>query len=258
MFEIVEGNLRTALQFFGRASGKGCIEERDGLLLIDSGVNYAVFNIAMFTDPIVSTAELDFRAGIASEWYRARHTRWSLWQCDHLLVPNVLARSADVLRRYRLHPLTQAPGMQTERLNPLSRHLPSMQYKLVDDAQTRLDFAHLTTINFDIPFATSRAIYENPDAWLGDYVGYVGYVNRRAICTVALVVAAEAIGVYSVSTIPEFRGRGFAEVFMRQVLQEATKVTGIQRTVLQSTRAGYEMYRQMGYREVTNFSVYIL
>jgi GNAT superfamily N-acetyltransferase len=258
MFQIVEGNLRTALQFFGRASGRGCIVERDGLLLIDSGVNYAVFNIAMFTEPITTTAELDFRVSIASEWYRARHTRWSLWMCDDLLAPSVKSRAADVLHRVRLHPLTEAPGMLAERLHPLSRYLPPMEYRLVDDAQTRLDFAHLTTINFDIPFATSRAIYESPDAWSGDYVGYVGYLNRRAICTVALVIACDAIGVYSVSTLPEFRRHGYAEAFMRQVLQDAAKATGIERTVLQATRAGHEMYRRLGYRDVTRFYVYIL
>ena len=258
MFRIVDGNLRTALQFFGRASGRGCIVERDGLLLIDSGVNYAVFNIAMFTGPISTIAELGFRVEIASAWYRERHTRWSLWVCDDLLAPSVRHRAAEVLHRVRLHPLTEAPGMLAERLQPLSRYLPSMEYRLVDNPQTRIDFAHLTTINFDIPFATSRAIDESHDAWNGDYVGYVGYLNRRAICTIALVIACDAIGVYSVSTLPEFRRHGYAEAFMRQVLQEATKVTGIERTVLQSTRAGHEMYRRLGYRDVTRFSVYIL
>jgi len=258
MFRIVDENLRTALRFFGRASGKGCIDERDGLMLIDSGVNYAVFNIAMFTEPIESTAELEMRVAIANEWYKARHTRWSLWICDDLLAPKIEPRVPDVMNRARLHRLTEAPGMYAERLTPLSRYLPSMEYRLVDNVQTRLDFAHLTTLNFDIPFATSRAIYQTPEAWEGDYVGYVGYINRRAACTIALVVAADAIGVYSVSTIPEFRRHGYAEVFMRQILQEARRVTGIERTVLQATRAGHQMYRRMGYVDVTRFSVYIL
>jgi ribosomal protein S18 acetylase RimI-like enzyme len=133
-----------------------------------------------------------------------------------------------------------------------------MECRVVEDADTRMDFAHLTTLSFDIPFATSKAIYERPEAWQGDYVGYVGYVNRRAVCTVALVVSDEAIGVYSVSTLPEYRRRGHAEALMRRVLKDAQQVSGLERTILQSTRAGHEMYRRMGYRDITNYSVHIL
>lgn len=257
-FRIVDENLRTALQFFGRASGRGTVVERDGILLIDSGVDYAVFNIAMLTEPVQREAELELRVAQAAEWYAARRTRWSLWMCDDLLSSSLQWRAPEILARHHLRTLTHTPGMIAERLAPLSRYLPSMEYKLVNDAQSRLDFAHLTTLCFDIPFMTSRAIYEPEDAWLGDYVGYIGYLKQRAICTVALVVAGGAVGVYSVSTVPEYRRMGYAEALMRQVLQEAARVSGIERTVLQATRAGHDMYRKLGYQDVTNFSVYIL
>lgn len=257
VYRIVEQNLRAALQFFGRASAKGQIAERDGLILIDSGVDYSVFNIALFTEPVENRFELDLRLGLAAEWYNARRTRWSLWVCDHFISGRAALEWTDLMHRHHLHPLTQAPGMIAERLTPLSRHLPSMEYKIVDDAPSRLDFAHLTTLNFDIPFATARAIYEPEDAWKHDYVGYVGYLNRRAICTVALVITDEAVGVYSLGTLAEFRQKGYAEALLRQVLQDAKRVSGIERTVLQATRAGHEMYRRLGYQDVTRFSVYI-
>ena len=258
MFRFVDANLRLALRFFGRASGRGVIEDRDGMMLIDSGVDYAVFNIAMITEPVETQAQLEYRVARASEWYAARHTRWSLWVCDDLLAPQVRLVASAIFARYRLHALTQAPGMLAERLSPLSRYLPSMEYKLVSDTQSRTDFAHLTTLCFDIPFVTAQAVYQPEDAWTGDYVGYVGYLNRRAICTAAVVISDDAVGLYSVATIPEYRRKGYAEALMRQVLQDATRVSGIQRTVLQATRAGHQTYQKMGYQDVTRFSVYIL
>ncbi len=255
--QIVHDNLCLALQFFGRASGRGTVEERAGLLLIDSGVDYAVFNIAVLAEPIENLAQLELRIGLASEWYAKRRTRWSLWLCDDLIAPAVKPHLSGLSSRYRLHALTHAPGMVAETLTPLSRYLPPMEYKLVSDTQTRIDFAHLTTLNFDIPFATSRAIYEPEQAWQHDYVGYVGYVNRRPICTAALVVSDEAIGFYSIGTLAEFRRKGYAEALMRQLLLDARKVSGVQRTVLQSTRAGHNMYRKMGYRDVAGFSVFL-
>jgi GNAT superfamily N-acetyltransferase len=255
---IVEENLRTALQFFGRASGRGSILAREGLLLIDSGVDYAVFNIAMITEPVTTAARLELQVGLAAEWYAARHTRWSLWTCDDYLKNGLLRNADQLMARHRLRPLTKAPGMIAERLAPPTRFLPPMECRLVGDAQTRLDFAHLTALCFDIPFATSRAIYDPPDAWKGDYVGYVGYVKKRAACTVALVITDDAIGVYSVSTLPEFRRLGYAESLMRHVIREAQQVSGINRTILQATRAGHEIYRRMGFRDITSFSVHIL
>ena len=52
-YSIVDRNLRAAMPFFGLACGTGDVTERDGMLLIDSGVNYAVFNIAMLTGSVL-------------------------------------------------------------------------------------------------------------------------------------------------------------------------------------------------------------
>jgi predicted acetyltransferase len=70
-------------------------------------------------------------------------------------------------------------------------------------------------------------------------------------------MAAESIGVYSVSTLPQYRRKGYAESLMRQVVAQYTRETGIERSVLQATRAGFDMYRKMGYRAVSHFTVYM-
>src|SRR6266568_5116535 len=95
--QIVHDNLCLALQFFGRASGRGTVEERAGLLLIDSGVDYAVFNIAVLAEPVENLAQLEMRVGLASEWYAKRRTRWSLWVCDDLIAPDVKPAMASFL-----------------------------------------------------------------------------------------------------------------------------------------------------------------
>ena len=153
--------------------------------------------------------------------------------------------------------LTEAPGMIAERPAPQTRALPLIECRRVTDAATRADFSHVTSVNFDIPYATCRVVYESEEAWKHDYTGYVGYVNGQAVTTVAIVVAAGAVGVYSVGTLQGFRRRGYSEALMRRVLADYERETGITRTVLQATRAGYAMYDKMGYRVATRFSVYI-
>jgi hypothetical protein len=43
---------------------------------------------------------------------------------------------------------------------------------------------------------------------------------------------------------------------MRFALADARREHGIERSVLQSTPAGYRLYERMGYRTVTSVSVY--
>ena len=50
---IVAANLREAMRFFGQATGRGGIE-RDGITVIDSGIDYAVFNISIFGPPPIA------------------------------------------------------------------------------------------------------------------------------------------------------------------------------------------------------------
>jgi ribosomal protein S18 acetylase RimI-like enzyme len=256
-YAAVEQNLRAAMQFFGRASGCGAVEEREGILMIDSGVNYAVFNIAMLTTPVANLQQLDRRVATASSWFAERRTRWSQWICDDHVPANQRRGVADVFYRHHLRPLTEAPGMLAPALRPPDRALPVIRWRRVDDAQTRVEFAHLTTVCFDIPFVTAQMIYQPEAAWRGDYQGYIGYVNNKAISMLATVAAADSIGIYSVGTLPEMRRHGYAEILMRNVVDDVRKRTGLSRIVLQATRAGYPMYRKLGFRETTRFNVYL-
>ena len=43
---------------------------------------------------------------------------------------------------------------------------------------------------------------------------------------------------------------------MRHALREMQQEHGVERTILQSTPAGYHLYERMGYRPVTTVAVY--
>jgi len=50
---------------------------------------------------------------------------------------------------------------------------------------------------------------------------------------------------------------GYGEAIMRAAVAEMQRRTGLERIVLQSTEAGYALYRRMGFRDATRFSVYL-
>jgi len=89
-----------------------------------------------------------------------------------------------------------------------------------------------------------------------DFVPWLAYANGEPVATAATVVAAGAIGVYNVGTLPAYRGRGIGEAIVRYAVERAREGAGTGRTILQATSYGYDLYRKMGYRTVGQVLVF--
>ena len=66
------------------------------------------------------------------------------------------------------------------------------------------------------------------------------------------------MGVYSLGTVPEHRHKGYGEALLRAAAaryESEHRIRGA--LVLESTEAGYRLYRRLGFRDVTNFTVYL-
>jgi ribosomal protein S18 acetylase RimI-like enzyme len=79
-------------------------------------------------------------------------------------------------------------------------------------------------------------------------------VNGAAVSIVALVRAGGVVGIYSLGTIPAQRHKGYGEALLRAAVAKEDAGAPL---VLESTEAGYRLYRRIGFRDVTNFTVYL-
>src|SRR5262249_61586961 len=85
-FELVDGNLRTALRFFGEATGKGEVRSMEGTDAIYSGLDYGVVNIAALSRPVGSGAgALEARIAEGTRVYQPGTMSWSVWGCDDVV-----------------------------------------------------------------------------------------------------------------------------------------------------------------------------
>lgn len=254
----VAENLMQALRFFGHARASSEIQDLPGLSLIFCGLNYAAFNAALLAQPLEDDGkELARLIQLSAQRFDARNLRWTCWICDDFLSRRALRDADRIFSKYGLRPLTQAPGMYAPKLLPPFHKLPPLDVRPVADAETRKAFAEIMSIAFEIPESVCTAIYGSEFAWTGGVQGglqgYVGFVNGQAVTTAASMLTGDVVGLYSVATLPAHRRMGYAEAIMRQVIEQA----GAAGTVLQSTRSGLSLYERMGYRMVTNFTVYI-
>jgi|SRR5579862_7936547 len=261
-FQICEANLRAAMRFFGEATGSGNIQALDGATAIYSGLDYGVFNIAMLSGPLSApqnsgVAGLEDRVDECGRYFLPRTLRWSFWLCEELLDSPVRRRARSVMLDCGLQQISRAPGMLAPALAPPSIKLPEVECRPVADRSTREAFGIITAASFDIPMAVARAVYYPERAWNGAYRGFVGMVRGEPVSIVAIVAAADSLGIYSLATLPQYRRCGYGEALLRAAVASESQRTGTERLALQSTEAGYSLYTRLGFRDVANFSVYL-
>ncbi|HEY4359914.1 MAG TPA: GNAT family N-acetyltransferase [Bryobacteraceae bacterium] len=257
-FRPIDENLRAAMRFFGEATGTGEIRVAEGAQMVYSGLDYGVFNIG-FLDGIAATERtLASVLATCGRFYRERHSRWSFWLCESLLDNSVRRRSREIFADAGMRIISQAPGMTTPAFAAPVRSLAALEVRPVRDAATRAAFAELTTICFDIPPAVAQSVYAPEGAWRGAYQGFVGYAHGRPVAIAAIVRAAGVLGIYSLGTLPEFRRRGYGEAILRTAAAKMSEnATAPEPLVLESTEAGYGLYRRLGFRDTTKFTVYL-
>lgn len=253
--QMIEDNLQAAMRFFGEASGAGEISSSTGAMRVYSGMDYGVFNIALLDRLISSERELASIVASCGRYYRDRQVRWSFWLCEDLLDPATRRHGRELFGDAGMRVISHAPGMVALNLAPASRPLPEIDCRPVGDAATREAFTALTVTCFDIPWNVARAVYQPETAWNGAYRGFVGFVKGVPVSIVALVRAGGVVGVYSLGTVPDQRHKGYGEALLRASVEMFQGVSGP--LVLESTDAGYRLYRKLGFRDVTNFTVYL-
>ncbi len=255
-FEILEENLRATLSVFTRARESGEARELPGVVLACSGVRFATFNATLLTAPVASALDLKRRIESAAVYFEARGLSWSVWLCEDWLEDAVRRKAPAIIAEQGLHLVTAIPGMTAEHILPPQRPLPAVECRRVNDEATRFAFDHIMSAAFDIPFTISRQIYGSANTWAGELRGYVGFVGGNPVTTAATLATGGAVGLYAVGTLPVCQKRGYGEAIVRCALAEACAASGIERCVLESTRAGLRLYRRLGYKAVTRYSVY--
>jgi ribosomal protein S18 acetylase RimI-like enzyme len=81
--------------------------------------------------------------------------------------------------------------------------------------------------------------------------GYLGSVDGRPVATAMSMRTGQTLGVYSVATLPDARGRGYGTALTWATLADADP--GVEAVVLQASELGRPVYERMGFRLVREF-----
>ena len=68
-------------------------------------------------------------------------------------------------------------------------------------------------------------------------------------------INGDTLGLYLLATLDKFRRLGLARAIMTNIINEAY-CSGLKYAILQSTPAGYSLYKQLGFKEYCTYKVF--
>ncbi|MGH9658049.1 MAG: GNAT family N-acetyltransferase [Bryobacteraceae bacterium] len=256
-FLAVEQNLRESFRVLASDRPSADVRDVGGVTIASAGVAFQMFNAAFLALPVQGEAvELERRIATAAVHFRARGLDWSFWVCDDMVERRARRKMESIFSSQGMHKSVELPGMAADELAPARNALPPLEIRRVADEPTRLAFCDIGSVCFHVPNSWFREIFLWERLWRDGFTGFVAYRHGEAVATAATVWAGGSIGVYNVATLPRHRRLGIGEAVMRHALDEAARETGCRRSILQSTEYGYRLYQTMGYKKVTQLTVY--
>jgi len=248
--ELEEANsqLIKAWRLFSKSAPGRDHGELPGLKLAWGEVPYYAYNAIIVDGPVASQHELDRRVGAAVEYMNDRKYRGILMVCDDWIPAGA-----------PIHlPLAwKMTGMVADELLPPVRSLPKLNLRRVKDQKRLIDIYDINCTGYAVPLELGRASTGPVEDWDDNTFGYVAYQDDQPVASAATFPTDNRLYVGMVATMPHAQRRGYAETVMRHSLEEAGRATGLRRTVLHASDAGFPIYLRMGYRPTSKFSVYM-
>jgi len=245
--------LSAAWALYARCSGAGEVVDLDGLRVANARQPWFLMNAALLTAPVPSQTNLAARAHAAMAYFGREPRPWFLAGSQQWLGDG----ASETLSHLGLTQASTVVGMVTEQLASPARPLPEVETRRIDDERGRLALADLNAATYAISSEWVRGAVAGESLWQAPLYGYVAYVDGHPVSTAFAVPLNGVLYVGFVATALAYRRRGLAELVMRRSLEDATRATGITRTALHATGAGYPVYIRMGYRPVDEFVLYV-
>ncbi len=254
-FESLEANLRQSFRVLAQGRPRGDVTELEGVSIASLGAAFQMFNAAFLNQPVATRDELEARIICAAALFQERRLPWAFWICEDWLTRSVRRILVATCREFGLQIAAEMPGMLAESLRVPKRAMPPLNIVRASDDTAMEDFRTIGSACFHVPPAWFREVFDDWMPWR-EFACWVAYRGETPVATAATVVSGGVIGLYNVATMPQERGNGYAEAIIRHAIATASRDSGLQRVILQSTASGERLYKRLGFREVSRLVVF--
>ena len=243
----------TIWKMIGRPFPRVGQTDRPGLAITWPDTQFPFYNALFLTGQLTDAQVLLDRVQEAAAYMRTRaNGGWFVVCLDNVRgaakesLPTILGQAKFV----QAIPMT---GMAGDILPMEVSGHPALRFERIFDHSTIQEFAQINCVSYDVPQETSLSLIKEHTLWQEQAYGFVSYEGDKPVSTATAIVNEGRLFLFLVATIPEARGKGYGEAVVRHALQTAHEATGIRRTVLHATEAGYPLYLRLGYHPTVKF-----
>ena len=233
----------------------GEVVEQTGVLVTWAGVQWPMVNVVFLSSPIQNLAHLGSRLESVAVYTGRKKQFGMLVACDSWL-PSPREQAAPVFSEHGWVQISEAAGMICEKPTAVVS-VQGLEYRRVDSKELRQAAANINAAAYGVTAEIAREALDSEALWDEGCFGYVAYFNGKSVATSTTYVRNGYLYVALVATLPEFRSRSFAKAITSHSINEASRASGLQRTILHATPIARSMYELLGFRTVTTFPMFL-
>lgn len=218
---------------------------------------FPFWNALFLTERTIDGMLLKVRLRSAVEYMRARQCPGLVYVCEDYLSEEARGQLEAAVQDAGLEFALDVFGMVGDVL-PFERPAshPDLHFVRATDEEAMRAYADINCEGYGFPLEAGRAGLAESSLWKEQGFAYIGYHDGQAVSTAAAFENGGQLYLALVATRPDAQRRGFGEATVRRALEAAYEATGLRRTSLHATRAGFPVYERVGYRPVTRFIAY--
>lgn len=138
-------------------------------------------------------------------------------------------------------------------------HHPALRFVRARTDEHLQAYADLNSSAYGFDLETGRAGLLGSKLWQSDRMhAWLALEGDKPVACAATVEDAGNLFLALVATAPLSQRKGYGEAIVRKTLHEGGKATGLRRTTLHATDAGYPVYKRIGYHKVDTIYSYCL
>jgi GNAT superfamily N-acetyltransferase len=227
--------------------------DKPGLAISWPDTRFPFYNSLFLTEQLTTAQVLQERVQEAAAYIRGRLYGGLFVICLDNLSGSAKDSLTAILGQAKFVQVMPMTGMAGDILPMEAPEHSALRFVRISDNPTIRDFAELNCVSYNIPTETSLSLVNEHTLWHNHAYGFVAYEDDKPVSTATAILNDGCLFLFLVATMPDARRKGYGEAVVRHALQAAYEATGIRRTVLHATKAGYPLYLRLGYRPTGKF-----
>jgi GNAT superfamily N-acetyltransferase len=234
---------------FPQVDGK----DKPGLAISWPNTRFPFYNALFLTEQMLTAHVLEERVQEAAAYMRGRPYGGWFVVCLDDLSGSAKENLGAILDRAKCVQAIPMTGMAGDILPMDAPGHSALRFVRISDDSTIQPFTELNCVAYSVPIETSLSLVKEHSLWREHAYGFVAYDGDKPVSTATAIINEGCLFLFLVATAPEARRKGYGEAVVRHALQTAYEATGIRRTVLHATEAGYPLYLRLGYHPTGKF-----